>query len=526
VAHSCDEKNDDDNYVTSLLEFHPKPPPNKQWKKKLEKKLPNFEGTLPTTMFDYNAFVVHDMRRRHDQIIGGMSDRSSPYTWPLHTSPQTYLDFLDHVGILGTATSGIVIVKYIMTVEKVLGNNDGCFMRCLADIFGKHTKRQTRKIQENVIFFSMTVPGHFHNTPFENLSKDDIEARATRIIRQLIAGMNLLSQCESVCKSIENDTEPEPIVPEIGPTQEEREERDLKPQQLLLNFLFQEACSQGLRRTETAVFKPVFVPGTQIETKFFEYYMDINVWIFHAVTPSERYPVYYDAMTLSRSTPGQITDLLGVMPDIRFPFLNKSRTYFSYRNAIFNAANGCLYQYIPMGMLNGEEEHSVDELPADLATSNFFDVEVPLDIGLESFLGIKTLSFDKIFRDQDFDDKCLYWMYAFTGRLLHDVNSLDHWEITPYIRGIAGSGKSTFYKKVGQFYEPIDIGLLADDCEERFVDQHLVGKRIVLCLDISSDFRLSSTRFNNYASGEDVVINRKFKTALSQLWTAPIACAR
>lgn len=54
--------------------------------------------------------------------------------------------------------------------------------------------------------------------------------------------------------------------------------------------------------------------------------------------------------------------------------------------------------------------------------------------------------------------RIILWIYAFLGRLLHEVGAKDKWQIIPFFVGRAGTGKSLLLKTVGHFYNPEDVG--------------------------------------------------------------------
>ncbi len=132
------------------------------------------------------------------------------------------------------------------------------------------------------------------------------------------------------------------------------------------------------------------------------------------------------------------------------------------------------------------------------------------------------ISFDKILLDQEFQRRDIKWFQFSLGRLLHDTGSLDNFQVCHYNIGVGGSGKSTILGKFSQVYDTIDIGTIMDDAEEKFTDQHLVDKLLIIGADVTSEISVSSARFNSWVTGEQITINRKHKTALSKKWNAPM----
>ena len=116
-------------------------------------------------------------------------------------------------------------------------------------------------------------------------------------------------------------------------------------------------------------------------------------------------------------------------------------------------------------------------------------------------------------------------MYILCGRLLHNVGALDDWQVTLYIRGVAGSGKSSILKTMAMMYEAGDVGYMMSDGQPTFCDEHLYEKNIVMAMDLDKTTTFSATRINSMTSGEKLSINRKFKTALNETWRPPMIIA-
>jgi len=222
------------------------------------------------------------------------------------------------------------------------------------------------------------------------------------------------------------------------------------------------------------------------------------------------HPIEYNALTKKSATPRHMQQLLTSLPDAQFPFLSKSRTLFSFQNGIFDAVTGCFTLY--------------NDFKGIETTARYFDTPFQWSHD-NTHESIETPTFDKILLDQRLDSRSRFWVYALCGRLLHNVGSLDDWQICLYIRGVAGSGKSTILKLLSMFYAASDVGYLMSDGQSSFSDEHLYDRLITLAMDIDKRTNFNVTRFNSMVSGETLSINRKYKTALNTKWTCPLAMA-
>ena len=185
---------------------------------------------------------------------------------------------------------------------------------------------------------------------------------------------------------------------------------------------------------------------------------------------------------------------------------------FAFRNGIYDVRSGQLQPF--------------DEVCTSDVCANFFDFEVDVHQHLTLCPTLlPTPVFDSILTDQHLCERAVYWIHALCGRLLHDVGAMDDWQVCLYIRGVAGSGKSSILNTVEMFYESVDIGTLMSDGQETFSDEHLYDKFMVVAKDVDNRMHLNKSRFNSFVSGETVSINRKFKTALQYKWRAPMVMA-
>jgi hypothetical protein len=358
------------------------------------------------------------------------------------------------------------------------------------------------RIDMNVSCLDACTPLSYLGTIYASIDMPCYLDRIDKLMKLTIQAGNVAKLCLSY------GTEHKPEIMDHMPVQTERE---LNAQQKLLNFLFQCAGDQRLRRRNSAFYRPRLLPdGTH--SGFYEYDCEIQDFMFRVVSPARLHPEEYDALTNKPSTPNQMISLLTGLPDPRCPFLEKNRTLFSFANGVFNAQDETF------------ESYDVRSQTAQ-TTSNFFDAQVTAEILTIAPMDIPTPHFDKILCDQEFDICARRWMYILCGRLLHDVGSMDDWQVTLYIRGVAGSGKSSILKTMAMMYEAGDIGFMMSDGQATFSDEHLYDKNIVMAMDLDKKTTFSATRINSMISGEKVSINRKFKTALNETWKPPMIIA-
>jgi Family of unknown function (DUF5906) len=113
------------------------------------------------------------------------------------------------------------------------------------------------------------------------------------------------------------------------------------------------------------------------------------------------------------------------------------------------------------------------------------------------------------------------WVYVFLGRLLHELGAFDTWQIMPFLKGRAGTGKSAIGDIIQRFFEPEQVGILSSNVEATFGLSAIADKFIMLCLEVKKDFRLNQAEFQSLVSGEMVSLAVKNKQPYQKKWTAP-----
>ena len=108
------------------------------------------------------------------------------------------------------------------------------------------------------------------------------------------------------------------------------------------------------------------------------------------------------------------------------------------------------------------------------------------------------------------------------GRLCFDVGELDGWQVIPFFKGIARSGKSTLITKVfKKFYENEDVGTLSNNIEKKFGLSAIKDAFMFIAPEVKGDLALEQAEFQSMVSGEDVSVAVKNKTAVSIEWNVP-----
>jgi hypothetical protein len=108
------------------------------------------------------------------------------------------------------------------------------------------------------------------------------------------------------------------------------------------------------------------------------------------------------------------------------------------------------------------------------------------------------------------------------GRLCYNVGDLDSWQIVPFLKGIARSGKSTVITKVfKKFYEAEDVKTLSNNIERKFGLGSIYDGLMFIAPEVKGDLCLEQAEFQSLVSGEDVSLAIKHEKAKSIEWKTP-----
>ena len=161
-------------------------------------------------------------------------------------------------------------------------------------------------------------------------------------------------------------------------------------------------------------------------------------------------------------------------------------------------------------------------LDQTIVAAKYFDKQfVPCD-HIKDWWDIPTPHLQSILEYQKFPEEVCKWMYVMGGKLCFDVGDLDSWQIIPFLKGIARSGKSTLITKVfKKFYESEDVRTLSNNIERKFGLSSIYDGFMFIAPEVKGDLCLEQAEFQSLVSGEDVSVARKYENAKSVEWKTP-----
>lgn len=282
--------------------------------------------------------------------------------------------------------------------------------------------------------------------------------------------------------------------------------------QRLVMHLLQQANFQGIRRVGNCCYKRRPDHPTAWQEA-----CTIGEFIFRCTQKEYNYDMWH-ALTSHTGNHGAAVTYLSQCKDPQFPDLIKDRHMFAFRNGTLRVNRGGKtgVEFLPS---SGSRDCGLDTRKV---ACKYFDAEYVDRNDIVDWYDIPTPALQSILDTQEFPPEVSRWLYVFLGRMMFDVNELDRWQVIPFLKGCAATGKSTILTQVcKRMYEPVDVGVLSNNIEKKFGLSALADKYMFIAPEVRDDLGLDQAEFQSLVSGEDMCIARKNLTAQQMQWKTP-----
>lgn len=308
---------------------------------------------------------------------------------------------------------------------------------------------------------------------------------------------------------------------------------ELDDYQRLLTYLFTETASCRYRRHTSWVYEERSSPDGH-RTHSWQQLMTVDDFVRRACDSATQLDHWRTVVTGGNCA--RAVDWLTKCVDQRFPTLVKDDHVYAFRNGIYLGATDAFLPYdadaynVRRSARAVAAQHwyaSASTLSSVVVATRYVDgdfddvaYEAAIDAA-EDWYDVPTPSLQGLLDYQHFDEPVCRWMYIMLGRLMYRLGERDGWQVIPFVKGSAGTGKSTLLRMAKQFYEACDVGILANNIEDKFGLANIYTKKIWLSLEVKRDFGLDQADFQSIVSGEDVSVPLKFKDAVQVTWNLP-----
>lgn len=288
--------------------------------------------------------------------------------------------------------------------------------------------------------------------------------------------------------------------------------------QEVISLLLQECFVNNYRRCGDQLYRQIQCNG--FSSQAYVPHMSIHDFVWRLPDPVAQRQEW-----LMRTSDGSMQRyledyLLNVHNSHMLPDLKRTRDQWSFRNGIYTGHNNRFWVY-------GKPYPNDPECPflTGSISTKYFDRQFDENLTTCPVSSIRVDSVEQIMSTQKWSEGVKNWLWIALGRLFYDVGQYDNWQFAPYLKGLAGTGKSTLVALMAEFYDASAVGTLDNDMEETFGLMSLHDKDLLLAPEIRPTFKLSQARYQTMVSGEPMSVPRKNQATISVVWRTPMLMA-
>tara|TARA_B100001996_G_scaffold58926_1_gene41891 strand:+ start:428 stop:2380 length:1953 start_codon:yes stop_codon:yes gene_type:complete len=350
-----------------------------------------------------------------------------------------------------------------------------------------------------------------------------ISMRINRLIDQVDDAWQIIFRAARIHERINNPTYV-PINPESDPsifrcsTIDKIDE--LVPYQQAILACLQNLYEMNIKRYKGYCCIQIKTDEEQ-DTRAWKQVETIQDYVYGVAQKETRYELWKNLSTRG-SVYNDVIRHLTNCKDMQFPEIIKNRHVWSFKNGIFIGKEWSAKTGLYESRFYTYDSREFKNLDQTVVSCKYFDKEFTEYDHIENWYDIPTPFFQSILDYQKFDSEVSKWMYVMGGRLCFNINDMDAWQIIPFLKGIARSGKSTLITKVfRKFYNADDVSTLSNNVEKKFGLSSIYDAFMFIAPEVKGDLQLEQAEFQSIVSGEDVSIAVKHEKAKSFEWKTP-----
>jgi hypothetical protein len=350
-----------------------------------------------------------------------------------------------------------------------------------------------------------------------------ISMRINRLIDQVDDAWQIIFRAARIHERINNPTYV-PINPESDPsifrcsTIDKIDE--LVPYQQAILACLQNLYEMNIKRYKGYCCTQIKTDEEQ-DTRAWKQVETIQEYVYGVAQKETRYELWKN-LSMRGSVYNDVIRHLTNCKDMQFPEIIKNRHVWSFKNGIFIGKEWSAITGLYESRFYTYDSREFKNLDQTVVSCKYFDKEFTDYDHLENWYDIPTPFFQSILDYQKFDSEVSKWMYVMGGRLCFNVSDMDTWQIIPFLKGIARSGKSTLITKVfRKFYNADDVSTLSNNVEKKFGLSSIYDAFMFIAPEVKGDLQLEQAEFQSIVSGEDVSIAVKHEKAKSFEWRTP-----
>jgi len=280
--------------------------------------------------------------------------------------------------------------------------------------------------------------------------------------------------------------------------------------QNLLLYLLDAAMEKKYRKSNGWLYEPIVVDGQDMHS--WQAVCEIKDFVYSLLRKETCWDQWKNATQNMKNVTSAI-EYLTNCHDHQLPTLVRQRGVYSFPNGVYIAEDDHFHDF----------KTAAKPLSDSVVSCKF--IEQPFE-PRDAWHDIPTPHLDSIMAYQEWPQEVREWLYALLGRMLYPLNKFDSWQVIPFFKGLAATGKSTIVLKVCKnFFDTVDVGILSNNIERKFGISAFYDKYLIVAPEVRNDLAIEQAEFQSIVSGEDVQVNVKHKKAFSVEWSVPGALA-
>ena len=458
-------------------------------------------------MNNYNASlsIVH----RNDFIIKPVPTQESMDGESLSLcSRQDLLDKFEELEQKWKTSCSAQGLPNILNIFSITDDSD-LVPQNIQDIYSKDWKLYAR-IRRELEDMDMETESGQGGESEESEKNSELVARFARFQENIFYGRETLLCFMRMTNC--NSAFPVPVSAEILFWHSPLSKEDLQPAHIYTLYLLGSLFRMRYRRFEGFVFEQIFKDGKASHA--WKEKCDIKTVVRSLCSKETNFEMWKMMLSgMFEPAVKYLTDSL----DMEFPDLKIKRRVWSFNDGIYDATDDRFWFY---GQHTDDELVSCKIIEKDFAGVYFDGPPIP-GSSLKTYSELETPLFDSIFTPQKWSADMIKWMFVFIGRLFYEVNEKDSWQVIPFLKGVAGSGKSTIIKVVQKLYNSRDIGVISNNIEKQFGLSTIFTKKIFIIPEMKGDFALDVACFQSMITGEELSMAVKHENPCVGRWSVP-----
>lgn len=199
--------------------------------------------------------------------------------------------------------------------------------------------------------------------------------------------------------------------------------------QNLLLYVLDGAMEKRYRKSNGWMYEPIFIDGQSMHA--WRAVCEIKDFVYSLLHKETCWEQWCNATASGMKNVSAAIEYLQNCRDFQLPELIKKQGVYSFKNGVYLCETDTFHEFAT----------ATAPLSDDVVACKFFDTTFDPCAGTHDWRDIPTPHLESILAYQGFDPEVAKWAYVLLGRLLYPLNHLDSWQVIPFFKGRAATGK-------------------------------------------------------------------------------------